>query len=459
MRKRARCSTAGEMDVLDTAKRRKHTHDRIRTAWETECKRRGVTVPHDPAHKCTHKCRFFRVNGGGDPTFVCEASSTVHVCGDKCTTRIVIPGIDTTACRLTSLCLGIATAVPTESAEEYVQRIWREEGQRRNIVVGLAQPSHRCTPRCRFYTVLPCASTQYDTYLVCEQYSTLHRCGNSCTEKVQLRVGDGYVCGLTGVCVENIELSKDHGVYFEERPPNIFHVSKGTRTKSQPRGFGGQKIYEKIRNRLVSVFMSKERVEMYHRQMTRLYTQLDKGFKKYRKVLDPVAADQYIDSVLAEYGDNLNPPLRNIRAKFFDVLATDFHAYFRRLCDISTKTRHPIACNTTVADKFTACMCHWMRYGYDTIIPKVRFFTLHVPPKKQLGNLNHMSCATISSFTRQFRRVCMTDSNKRRRGTQFVFSERAYHEIQMMEAWILRTNLYMAQQEDYTPEEEHVGTF
>lgn len=87
-----------------------HPHAHVYSVWNVERRRRGLpTSLPEPRHRCTSECTFFRVTPSVHTDYrtylVCEAFSTIHLCGGDCTERELLPKNEGYVCRLTGVCI------------------------------------------------------------------------------------------------------------------------------------------------------------------------------------------------------------------------------------------------------------------------------------------------------------------------------------------------------------------
>ena len=74
--------------------------------FDRQCERDGVqTYRPDPFHVCTRDCAFFEIRGLSFPVYVCRRSKVVHDCGSEC--KRAIPGKNNEGyvCDLTGICM------------------------------------------------------------------------------------------------------------------------------------------------------------------------------------------------------------------------------------------------------------------------------------------------------------------------------------------------------------------
>lgn len=105
---------------------------------------------------------------------------------------------------------------------------------------------------------------------------------------------------------------------------------------------------------------------------------------------------------------------------------TDFVNYFHAVCAASQYDEDPLERTASNADYCAACMCTWLARGYPTadnaIVAPHDFFVHHVPPNIHFNSLPGITCGSMSTFARKFKRACYGTGDLPRPTTQFAFS-------------------------------------
>ena len=116
--------------------------------------------------------------------------------------------------------------------------------------------------------------------------------------------------------------------------------------------------------------------------------------------------------------------------------------YFHAVCAASKYDEDPLDRTAANADYFAACMCTWLARGYPTadsaIVAPHAFFVHHVPPNIQFNNLPGITCGSMSTFARKFKRACYGTGDLPRPTTRFEFSASTAAELDRTLALIER---------------------
>lgn len=325
--------------------------------------------------------------------------------------------------------------------------------------------------------IRPCRETGFSKYLMCERYSKIHLCGDECTERELTPRREGYVCRLTGVCIKGAPVSSTAPFVRDPKRARTEPIRMDTlggvrRVRTPSVTEIHAKVHAKIAERVVSVFQSPERHQIYAAELERFNTKVDSAVRSKAKPIDLVRMDDVIREIMETFGAGLNPPpvvftpelkdavvsfrwlqtaprlfsFRGSPSEWFvgrgpkreaherpAVQVSDFVRYFHAVCDVSRLDAEPLERTATNADHFAACMCTWLARGYpsksNAVIAPHPFFTHHVPPNLHFNGLAKMKCGNMTTFARKFKRACFGTGAFPRPGTVFRFSPSTVTEL------------------------------
>ena len=292
----------------------------------------------------------------------------------------------------------------------------------KGIQICLPQPFHKCTSACSLVEIR--GLSQY----VCEWSRNVHVCGEFCTEGERLKDNSGYVCRLTGRILPQ-------KVYSHYELPSKTDTSKRKHDHHTKMATGRKKkrkinsiiksedrLLAIVRKTALNILSSSERMIIYKKTHDRFIRDVKIKFKSTfgSSQVDFLKATAILRNLKKHYARSLNKPIK-MEPQSIDSISRSIAKYFIK---IQKNTNGDISDTVNSVEIFTACVLSKLASGFTLgnveIIPKIFFFSRHVPADIQFKELPNLRCRSMSVCTRAIQAACLTPSGHAR--IDFKFS-------------------------------------
>ena len=176
-----------------------------------------------------------------------------------------------------------------------------------------------------------------------------------------------------------------------------------------------------VRKTVLSILSSSERLTIYKKAHDRFIRDVRIQFKStfVNHQIDYLKALVVIRDLKKHYARSLNKPIK-METKTINAISRSIAKYFIK---IQGKSNGDIADTVNSVEIFTACILSKLASGFKLgnvdIIPKMFFFSRHVPADIQFKELPNIRCRSMSVCTRAIQAACLTPSGHARIDLKF----------------------------------------
>lgn len=261
----------------------------------------------------------------------------------------------------------------------------------KNKIPLRVRPDHTCTNECPLLEL----RGPFPVF-VCKDSCRIHDCGERCTAYIAAKNNEGYVCPLTGRCIDKPMLIHYLGPPRTDgkgyKHDNYVRMGRGVYTTKDniakraalQKHAAAQKA---VRETFCDIMFGKTRHRMYSAAKERVVNEMAKHLRQHKHAAVPIQEHiETLHTLVQKTGAALNPPAPKLDRAATERMCDAVFEYYKKIASLSGKSLPVTKRN---AEVFTACICQRLSTGH--AINGCTVSRVAVPPRQNKRKHTHQS--------------------------------------------------------------------